>query len=261
MARGSASCGGELERAVDKLVAFLTGPVKWRSGREIPSLTALVPLVFLLADGRRWNREEVLTARRWLLLASVRGYFIGSSQTTLDKVLRALDSEPTPGRLWSYTRRDLPRLSADDFLTGRLGGPIMSLHLSMLREAKARDWGPSLEYLDGTVSGHGAALQVHHFFPRALLRKHKVKAADVDTFANYVVIRQGTNLRAGADEPASYIAVALADAGADARKVRAEIRRQCVPDGPELWRVANYATFLAERRKQLAVAANRFLGL
>lgn len=125
-------------------------------------------------------------------------------------------------------------MSADDFLTGRFGGPILSLYLSLLREAKARDWGLELEYLDGTVAGHGSALQVHHFFPRALLRKHNVRAADVDTFANYTVIRQGTNLRAGADEPASYIEVALTDAGVDARKVRAEIRRQCVQDGPAL---------------------------
>jgi hypothetical protein len=239
----------------------MRGTVKWGAGREVPSLTALVPLVFLLADERLWSREELLVARRWLLLASLRGYFSGASQTALDQVLKALSGERTPARLWSYTKKDLPKLSDDDFLTGRIGGPTMSLYLSMLREAKARDWGAGLEYLDGTVAGHGSALQVHHFFPRALLKKHKVKASDIDTFANYVVIRQDTNLRAGADEPASYIEVALAAAGKDSRKVRAAIRRQGVPDGPELWRVANYAGFLAERRKLLAAAANRFLGL
>ena len=193
-----------------------------------------MPLVFLLAEGRPWSREELLVARRWLLLASLHGYFSGSSQTKLDQVLKALGGERTPARLWSYTRKDLPKLSDDDFLTGRIGGPTMSLYLSMLREAKARDWGPGLEYLDGTVAGHGSALQVHHFFPRALLKKHKVKASDIDTFANYVVIRQDTNLHAGADEPASYIEVALAAAGKDFRKVRAAIRKQGVPDGPEL---------------------------
>jgi hypothetical protein len=217
--------------------------------------------VFLLADGRQWSREELLVARRWLLLASLHGYFSGASQTALDKVLKALGGDPTPERLWSYTKKDLPKLSDDDFLTGRVGGPIMSLYLSMLREAKARDWGPGLEYLDGTVAGHGSALQVHHFFPRALLKKHKVKASDIDTFANYVVIRQDTNLHAGADEPASYIEVALAAAGKDAKQVRASIRKQGVPDGAELWRVTNYVDFLAERRTRLAAAANRFLGL
>jgi Protein of unknown function DUF262 len=210
------------ERAVNRLVGFLTGTVKWGAGREVPSLTALVPLVFLLADERLWSREELLVARRWLLLASLRGYFSGASQTALDQVLKALSGERTPARLWSYTKKDLPKLSDDDFLTGRIGGPTMSLYLSMLREAKARDWGAGLEYLDGTVAGHGSALQVHHFFPRALLKKHKVKASDIDTFANYVVIRQDTNLRAGADEPASYIEVALAAAGKDSRKVRGD---------------------------------------
>ena len=236
------------ERAVNRLVGFLTGTLKWGAGREIPSLTALVPLVFLLAEGARGAGRSCSAPGRWLLLASLHGYFSGSSQTKLDQVLKALGGERTPARLWSYTKRDLPKLSDDDFLTSRIGGPAMSLYLSMLREAKARDWGPGLEYLDGTVAGHGSALQVHHFFPRALLKKHKVKASDIDTFANYVVIRQDTNLHAGADEPASYIEVALAAAGKDAKQVRAAIRKQSVPDGPELWRVANYAGFLAERR-------------
>jgi len=248
------------ERAVNRLVTFLTGTVKWRAGREIPSLTALVPLVFLLADPRQWDADEFLVARRWLVLASLRGYFSGASQTTLDKVLKALGGDPTPARLWSYTKSALPKLSDEDFLTGRIGGPVMSLYLSMLREAKAKDWGAGLQYLDGSVAGHGSALQVHHFFPRALLKKHKVKAADIDTFANYVVIRQETNLRAGADEPASYIAVALGEAGKHAKTLRAAISKQCVPDGPALWRVAGYADFLAERRKRLAAAANKFLG-
>jgi hypothetical protein len=127
------------ERAVNRLVGFLTGTVKWGAGREIPSLTALVPLVFLLADVRQWSREELLVARRWLLLASLRGHFSGASQTKLDQVLRALGGEPTPARLWSYTKKDLPKLSDEDFVTGRIGGPVMSLYLSMLREQKARD--------------------------------------------------------------------------------------------------------------------------
>ena len=92
-----------------------------------------------------------------------------------------------------------------------------------VREHRKR-FGP----VDVSVAGHGSALQVHHFFPRALLKKHKVKASDIDTFANYVVIRQDTNLHAGADEPASYIEVALAAAGKDSRKVRAAIRKQGV---------------------------------
>jgi len=251
----------ETERAVDKLVAFLTGTVSWRSGREIPSFNALIPLVYILAKGARWNREDTLLARRWLLLACTRGYFSGSAQTSLDKVLKAVSGELTPARLWGFTKKELPRLNAEDFETGRLSGPAMSLYLSMLRNVHAKDLGPSLASLDGTVVGRGAALQVHHFFPRALLRKHKVRAAEVDTFANYAVISASTNLNAGTEEPATYLPRALREAGEDARKLRAELRKQCIPHDSELWRVANYRDFLAERRRLLAAAANRFLGL
>ena len=149
----------------------------------MPSLTALIPLVYLLAKERQWDRNANVTARRWLLLACLRGYFSGSSQTALDYVLRAVAGEPTPERLWSFTRRDLPKLSEEDFTTGRRGGPLMSLYLSMLRHRNALDWGPKLSSLDGTVFGRGAGLQVHHFFPRALLTKHKALASEVDAFA------------------------------------------------------------------------------
>jgi hypothetical protein len=102
---------------------------------------------------------------------------------------------------------------------------------------------------------------VHHFFPRALLRKHKALATEVDTFANYVVISQDTNLNAGTEEPATYYSRVLDEMGSDARRLRAEMRKQCIPPDPTLWRVARYGAFLTERRRLLAAAGNRFLGL
>src|SRR5262249_39785282 len=146
-------------------------------------------------NGNNWSVQEKRLARRWLLLASVHGYFSGSVQTRLDKVLRGMQPDPSITKLWNGTKRSLRRLRADDFQTGRLSGPVMSLFLSMIRDRGARDWQNTDSPLDGTVVGHGAALHVHHFFPRALLNKRKeLKRTDVNTFANYSVISASTNL-------------------------------------------------------------------
>lgn len=161
------------ERAIAKLIEFLTGTVRWTSASLIPSFNSLIPLVVVLAHGDNWSLEDKRLARRWLLLSCVHGYFSGSVQTDLDKVLRTIESRPSVTKLWNSTRRRLRKLGADDFQTGRLSGPIMSLFLSMIRDRGARDWQNVDAPLDGTVVGHGAALQVHHFFPRALLNKRK----------------------------------------------------------------------------------------
>ena len=192
-------------------------------------------------------------ARKWLLLACIHGYFSGSVETQLDKVLRAIESKQSIKQLWTATGRSLRRLRADDFLTGRLSGPVMSLFLSMLRDHDAKDWENTDSPLDGTVVGHGAKLHVHHFFPRALLNKRKeLSRVDVNTFANYTVISANTNLDVLTEEPGTYL---------DRLNVpEAELVKQCIPLNRELWRVGRYKDFLVNRRKLLAEEANKFLG-
>jgi hypothetical protein len=242
----------ETERAFGNLVNFLTGTVRWQSSTLIPSFNALVPLLYVLAKNGAWSEDERLLARRWLLLSSVHGYFSGSVQTRIDKTLRLLGSRPSVKRLASITKGALRRLKSDDFDTARLSGPMMSLYLSMLREHDARDWKHRDIKLDGTVTGHGAQLQIHHFFPRALLRKREdLKTADVNTFANYAVISATANLDVSSEEPASYV---------DRLKIpEAELKKQCIPLARDLWRMPRYRDFIRERRKLLTDAANKFL--
>lgn len=240
------------ERAIAKLVEFLTGTVRWTSASLIPSFNALIPLVVVLARSNSWSMEEKRLARKWLLLASVRGYFSGAAETRLDKVLHRIESKPSMKQLWTVTRGSLRRLRAVDFQTGRISGPIMSLFLSMLRDGNAKDWKNTDFPLDGTVVGHNAPLHVHHFFPRALLKKHELSYADVNTFANYTVISASTNLDVSTEEPATYL---------ERLKVpESELNKQSIPLNSELWHVNRYRDFLAQRRKLLAENANTFLG-
>jgi hypothetical protein len=128
----------------------------------------------------------------------------------------------------------------------------MSLYLSMLRNQHAKDWKRETP-LDGTVLGHNAKLHIHHFFPRALLRKEGWGASDIDTFANYVVLSADTNLNIGTEEPATYL-----------RRERVPpeyLKQQCVPQDEALWRVDRFSDFLEARRRLLSQRSNEFLGL
>jgi hypothetical protein len=240
----------QTERALSKLVEFLTGTVRWTSASLIPSFNALIPLVVVLARNNNWSLEDKRLARKWLLLASIHGYFSGSTQTQLDKLLRKIEAKPTIRQLWMVTSRTLRRLRAEDFMTGRVSGAAMSCFLSMLRDRDARDWqnnGP----LDGTVVGHGAALQIHHFFPKALLNKHGMTRSEVNTFGNYTVIHASTNLNVSTEEPGTYLE--------RLNVPKSELNKQVIPLKPELWRVARYKDFLTQRRRLLAEQMNNFL--
>lgn len=242
------------ERAIGKLVDFLTGTVRWTSASLIPSFNALIPLVVIFSRQNNWSLEDKRLARRWLLLASIHSYFSGSVETQLDNVLRKIESKPSMTQLWAVTRSSLKRLRVDDFDTGRLSGPLMSSFLSMLRDRDARDWQNADSPLDGTVIGHGAPLQVHHFFPKALLNKqNEFKHADVNTFANYTVIRSSTNLNVLTEEPGTYLP--------RLKVPESELSKQCIPLDHELWRVTRYKDFLVQRRKLLAEQLNAFLGV
>jgi hypothetical protein len=129
----------------------------------------------------------------------------------------------------------------------------MSLYLSMIRDRDARDW-LSNSPLDGSVVGHGAALHVHHFFPKSLLNKQpKMKRSEVNTFGNYTIISATTNLDVTTEEPGTY----LPRLGVS----REQLARQCIPFDRQLWRVPRYKDFLARRCKLLAEEANAYLGV
>jgi hypothetical protein len=122
----------------------------------------------------------------------------------------------------------------------------------MLADNDARDWCDHYFRLNGKVIGHNAELQIHHFFPGSLLRKHGKGEGVIDTFGNYAVISKSCNLKVGAEEPATYMKrVEVSDI---------QLQKQCIPTDRNLWHLDRYGDFLKERRRLLAAAANSFLG-
>jgi hypothetical protein len=201
---------------------------------------------------KKFGKDDLTLARRWLLLTGVHQYFSGSVYSELDNIIRKLakPSGQTMQKLWNITKEDLPKLRPNDFNTNRKAGGIMSLFVSMLRNLSAKDWFRHTN-LDGSVIGHNAELHIHHFFPQALLRKKGYETELINTFANYAIICKQTNLDISDKEPEVYL---------KEYKVKdKDLRDQCIPENRELWQSKKYRQFLAERRKLLAERANIFL--
>lgn len=238
-------------KGVGRVVEFLTGTVKWNSDRWIPSSNAIVPLIYLLSDDK-FDSEERSLARKWLLLACVHGLFSKSAHSKVDNILRRLrwgSEEPSVDKLWRISRKELPKLAVKHFETRRKSGAVMSLFISILRNKNAKDWKYQTP-LDGNVIGHNAELQVHHFFPQALLRKFDVPTDMINTFANYTILNKETNLDISDEEPIDYVKRHGIK--------KKDLRVQCIPENRDLWRVERYKDFLAERKRLLTKRTNAF---
>jgi len=244
----------KVEKAIEQVVAFLTGTVRWRRLSMLPSINALVPLIYAVAVAGKFETDDRDRARRWLHLVTLHYHFSASASTTIDRMIRKVAESPSVKALWNATKKaSLKAMRPQDFKTSRLTGPEMALFTAMLSAADARDWKALDRRLDGSVQGKHAELQVHHFFPRALLRKHGIQDDRINTIGNYTLICADTNLDVGSEEPATYI---------ERIKVPDEqLIVQCIPLDRSLWRVLNYEKFVAAREKLLAEGSNKYLGL
>jgi len=237
------------ERGIDRVIEFLTGTVKWSSTAWMPSINSIIPLVYLLSLDK-FNLEERILARNWLLKANIHQIFSGSVHSELDRILRNLNRESTLEKLLKITQRDMGVIRPYHFETRRTSGAQMSLFISMLRNNNAKDW-ISHTRLDGTVIGHNAELQVHHFFPKSLLKSKGYDYNKINTFANYTIINKDSNIGISAEEPSKYLQ--------KLNLSKKDFFDQCIPFDKTLWSVSRYDDFLEERRKLLAKNANAFL--
>jgi hypothetical protein len=121
----------------------------------------------------------------------------------------------------------------------------------MTRACHAKDWGTGDE-LTNHLLGHLSQLQIHHFFPKALLYKHGYRKREVNAIANFTFLTQETNLEVSKRDPAEYVPHYE-------ERMPGAIATHWISTDPELLKLEYYHGFLADRRKRLADTANEFL--
>lgn len=195
----------------------------------------------------------------WYLHTLLWGRYSGSTETVLNKDLEAIEKATPKAEngsldnligLLREDRGDL-RLTEADFAGSTKGNRFYPLLYMMTRVCHARDWGSGDE-LSGHLLGNLAALQVHHIFPKKVLYAAGIPKREVNAIANFTFLTQETNLEVSGRDPAEYLPrYAGRNPGA--------IDSHWMPMERRLWDVKRYREFLAERRKLLAEAANKFL--
>ena len=122
-----------------------------------------------------------------------------------------------------------------------------------LKASGAKDWKTGLSLSDEHL-GSAHRIQYHHIFPKSLLPDAGYEKSEINEIANMAFIGGKTNREIRNKKPIDYLEKEIiAKRGQDA------LTTQLVPTDRELWRIENYRDFLADRRRRIAEAINKFM--
>jgi len=116
------------------------------------------------------------------------------------------------------------------------------------RKRGAKDWFKGVS-LTSDVLGEENEIQIHHIFPKALLKAQGVRRKDIDEIANLAFLAARPNRQISKRPPEEYLAE-IAD------KHPERLESQSIPMDRDLWRLDRFQAFLAARRELLAQAVN-----
>jgi len=208
---------------------------------------------YLVKRDQQLTAEEERALKRWIYLASARGHYSGSSETTLDTDLGAIVRGGGPTELLDI-RNQLGRMdiSPDDLVGRGQQSPLFPIVYLALKARGAKDWRTQLG-LSLTHHGHRHVIEHHHIFPKAQLKKKGYERAEINEIANMAFISGGTNRELSARSAEEYLAEILERHGEQA------LESHCIPLDRELWKIESFRDFLKYRRESLAQAINEFI--
>ena len=246
-------------QGLDYAINLLRTSIGIESSDWIPSLSAIVPLVVYLSsrEGPVGDAEANLLVF-WFYSASTWGRYSASLETKLDEDLLAMRESGMEG-LVRNCRKEVSDFRVDEHeLIGTYQrSPFRPLLFAIVRRKHARDWFHPVE-LTATNVGPKHQIELHHIFPRSLLKKHEgFETKEIDDLANIAFLSQDANRKVRNLEPVEYI-----------KKFKIELDRLAaqfvpadheVPADQDLWRVENFRKFLEKRRRLISAAMNDYL--
>lgn len=244
------------ERAIDSLLNLVAGRLGLDHDRVLFGRFAF-PVMVRYLDQRGGALDEQKERDRllfWYVQSAMRGRYSGSTETVIDKDLEliegasgGLDRLIDELRVW-YGGLGV---SPEHFKGASRGARFYPVLYMLTRTGEARDLGTGLP-LKQSLLGKMNKLEVHHIFPKALLKKAGYARPERNAVANFCFLTKDTNLKVGARPPEEYLAEVEA-------KQPGALASQWIPCDPALWKVERYADFLEARRELLAAATNDLL--
>ena len=204
--------------------------------------------------GKFPTKADADKALYWYIHVGLWGRFAGSTESMLAQDYEILRKAGLDGVIQEVerTRGGSLKISADDFKVNTMGSRFYPLLYLLTRVGAGKDLLTGVE-LQKSLLGNLSSLQVHHIFPKKVLRDAGYKRTEINAVANFCFLTQESNLIITKREPEDYFKQVIKEAGEEA------LSSQWIPLDKKLWKIENYREFLSARRELLANAANGFL--
>jgi hypothetical protein len=252
----------EVKPALDYLVNFLRAEAYIDSDQHLKSPYPLVPLVVQLVrhGGVFQDQREKRDFLHWMFAALMWGRYSATTDSKLNADVAALKSAEPAAALRANIVKERGRIDvqAQDLDGAGVYSTFYPMTYIVARADGAIDWfdgNPLYSQNVGAIFG----LEAHHIFPTSVLYKQRYKTDDtahrriVNQVANLAFLTKKANLKISNEEPLKYLEeIDVHYPGA--------LASQFVPLDRELWQVERFEDFLAERRRLIAAAINRFMG-
>jgi hypothetical protein len=240
------------KKAVDSAVNFVRSNARFESSDWLPSLNAMIPLAAYFDRNPKIVEDVERGLLEWFYRASLRGRYSGSPETSMDEDLKAVASyQPVPELMKNLGPTAFLGVTADEFDDAGWRNPLFAMTYAVARKRGAKDWFKGIT-LGSDMVGSDHEMQVHHVFPKAVLKERGVSRKDRDEIANLAFLAARPNRQISKRLPEVYLAE-IASQHPD------RLEAQCVPVDRELWKLENFEKFLASRRQLLATAVNDLL--
>ena len=243
----------ETKRGIDAAVNFVRQNGRFERSDWLPSLNALIPLTVFFAFRERIAHDVEVGLLRWFYVASLRGRYSASPETAMDEDLKAVsETDPISTLMRNAVRPGAsPWVTGEEFDDAGWSNPLFPMTYAVARKHGAKDWFKGVA-LSSDVVGDDNDVQVHHIFPKALLKAGGVRRKDIDEIANLAFLAARPNRQISKRPPEEYL-TEIAD------KHPERLEAQSIPMDVSLWRLDRFQDFLAARRELLATAINELI--
>lgn len=201
--------------------------------------------------------------RRWFVMSLLTGRYSGSPESTIDLDVRQIEAQGIHVYSDITIRGQLSEAFWDTMLPEEMNtsaGNSPYFNVFRAAQVKLQDKG----FLSRDISVSELITyrsDIHHVFPRDLLKKEGMSRGQYNQIANYVIAQSEINIQIGNKPPAVYFKQIFEQSNGgshyygnitDPNELRENLVMNCIPEGIEHMTVHDYSAFLAARRKLMA---------
>jgi hypothetical protein len=230
-------------------------------------------IVYLRGRTEGMNAADLESlVRRWYVMSILTGRYTGSPETTFDFDIRQIEARG----LTAYTESVMLNEFPDTYWTGMLpqlmdtsssNSPyFLAYNAAHVKMADKGFLSRDITVLDLLMNRS----DVHHVYPRSLLKSQGLQRGRYNQIANFVVAQSEINIAIGDKAPEVYFVELLNQVRGGLRKyggiteeaaLRENLRSHCIPESLLDGEVPSYNDFLEERRKLMALKLKQWFGM